>query len=125
MKKDGAVLSSQSGRRFLRWLFLALALICAMLLAGCFDDIKQGNEGGGGGAAPRNIVFATSTLQDGNLGGLAGADAICNTRASAAGLPGAYVAWLSSTTVDARDRLARPGAGCARTGCLSRTRSPT
>jgi hypothetical protein len=44
-----------------------------------------------------NIMFVTSTLQDGNLGGLTGADAICRARAGAAGLSGTYVAYLSST----------------------------
>jgi len=40
-------------------------------------------------------VFVTSTLHKGNLGGLAGADAICQARADAAGLGGTYFAWLS------------------------------
>ena len=35
------------------------------------------------------IVFLTSTTHTGNLGGLTGADAICNDLASTAGLPGA------------------------------------
>ena len=52
-----------------------------------------------------NRVFVTSTLQAGNLGGLAGADAICAAQASAAGLPGTYVAWLSTSTVNAASRL--------------------
>lgn len=39
------------------------------------------------------------------MGGLAGADSICRARANAAGLPGNYVAWLSTSTVDAIDRL--------------------
>jgi cysteine-rich repeat protein len=42
------------------------------------------------------LVFITSTLHDGDLGGLAGADAICNMRAAAADLPGTYMAWLST-----------------------------
>src|SRR5262245_28339890 len=50
-------------------------------------------------------VFATSTLQDGNLGGLEGADAICATRATAALLPGTFKAWLSTTTTSAASRL--------------------
>jgi hypothetical protein len=53
-----------------------------------------------------NRMFVTSTTQTGNLGGLAGADAICRTRALAAGLSGTYVAWLSTSTVNAIDRLA-------------------
>jgi hypothetical protein len=43
-------------------------------------------------------VFVTSTTHNGNLGGLTGADDICQVRASAAGLPGTYKAWLSDNT---------------------------
>lgn len=50
-------------------------------------------------------VFITSTSHTGNLGGLAGADAICQARADAAGLSGTYKAWLSDATTAARDRL--------------------
>ena len=54
-----------------------------------------------------NRAFVTSTTTPiGSLGSLANADAICATRASAAGLPGTYRAWLSTTTVDAASRLA-------------------
>ncbi|MFV8750384.1 DUF4215 domain-containing protein [Nannocystaceae bacterium ST9] len=42
------------------------------------------------------LVFITSTLHDGDLGGLAGADEICNMLAAAADLPGTYMAWLST-----------------------------
>ena len=35
-------------------------------------------------------VFTTSTFHQGNLNGLAGADAICNARAAEASLPGIY-----------------------------------
>jgi hypothetical protein len=53
-----------------------------------------------------NIAFVTSTSNHtGNLGGLTGADAICNARAQAVNLPGTYRAWLSTTTVNAIDRL--------------------
>ena len=53
-----------------------------------------------------NYVFVTSTAHRGGaLGGLAGADAICQERADAAGLPGTYRAWLSSAQQDAKDRL--------------------
>jgi hypothetical protein len=51
-------------------------------------------------------VFVTSTSHvAGDLGGLVGADAICNQRAAEAGLPGTYVAWLSDAANDAVDRL--------------------
>lgn len=52
-----------------------------------------------------NIAFVTSTTHTANLGGLAGADTICNARAAAAGLTGTYRAWLSSTTTNAVTRL--------------------
>lgn len=52
-----------------------------------------------------NIAFVTSTSHNGNLGGLAGADAICKARASAAGLAGSYRAWLSTSTTNAITRL--------------------
>ena len=41
-------------------------------------------------------VFVTSEMYDGNLGGLAGADAKCQALADAAGLPGTYMAWIST-----------------------------
>jgi hypothetical protein len=53
-----------------------------------------------------NFVFVTSRAYTGNLGGLAGADAICQTHAAEAGLPGTYVAWLATSTVTAPSRLA-------------------
>lgn len=52
-----------------------------------------------------NYAFVTSTDQNGNLGGLEGADRLCNDLADAAGLPGTYVAFLSDETVSALDRL--------------------
>lgn len=47
---------------------------------------------------PPKVVFHTSQGYQGNLGGLAGADAICQTHAEAAGLSGSYMAWLSDLT---------------------------
>jgi len=51
-------------------------------------------------AVPPRIVFVTSLNFDANLGGLTGADAECNTLASAASLPGSYLAWLGDGTND-------------------------
>ena len=45
-------------------------------------------------------VFETSTNHQGNFGGVAGADAICATRASAAGLGGTWMAWVASDDSD-------------------------
>jgi hypothetical protein len=56
-------------------------------------------------------VFATATSYSGNLGGLSGADNICQTRASALGLTNAdkFKAWLSDEANDASDRLTSDG----------------
>jgi Putative metal-binding motif len=54
---------------------------------------------------PGKIIFITSQTFNGNLGGLAGADAKCQQLADAAGLGGTFKAWLSDSTTDARDRL--------------------
>lgn len=57
------------------------------------------------GECRRKIVFVTSTTHTGNLGGLAGADNICQSRALAAGLAGTFRAWLSNSITDASSRL--------------------
>jgi hypothetical protein len=41
-------------------------------------------------------AFVTSVTSSGNLGGFAGADTLCKTRATAASLGGTWVAWLSN-----------------------------
>ena len=50
-------------------------------------------------------AFVTKEAYTGNLGGLSGADGICKENALLAGLPGSYVAWLSTDTIDAKDRI--------------------
>lgn len=55
--------------------------------------------------ATSNRVFVTSTTYNGNLGGLAGADAKCQARADTANLGGTWKAWLSDGTVSAASRL--------------------
>jgi hypothetical protein len=47
-----------------------------------------------------NFFFVTSTTYTGNLGGFAGADSICQTRAAAGGLAGTYVAVLEQRILD-------------------------
>lgn len=42
-------------------------------------------------------MFATAGTYNGNLGGVAGANAICQAEANTAGLPGTYKAWLSDS----------------------------
>lgn len=60
-----------------------------------------------GGA--EKIIFATSSKQNGDLGGLSGADGICGDLAESAGLEGTFKAWLSSSGQPAEERLAHAG----------------
>ena len=54
-------------------------------------------------------AFVSSTIVNGGLGGVAGADKICNDLAKAQGLAGTYVAWISTTGVNAIDRITANG----------------
>lgn len=65
---------------------------------------------------PAKGVFVTRGTYSGALtsvmglsDGLAAGDAICQQRAKAAGLPGTWVAWLSSSAHDAIDRITAAG----------------
>ena len=61
----------------------------------------------GGACIVGRWAFTTSSARNGNLGGLAGADALCQGLASAAGLPGTYRAWLSDSTGSPSTRFTR------------------
>lgn len=50
-------------------------------------------------------IFRTETVQNANLGGIAGADAICAAQALAAGLEGEFKAWLSTIASPVADRV--------------------
>jgi hypothetical protein len=60
-------------------------------------------------AVAAQLVFVSSDVHTGKLGGLAGGDAICNGLAQAAGLPGMWVAWLSNAGINAGDRISGNG----------------
>jgi len=77
-------------------LLIGLAVL-SIVLASC-----GGGGGGGGSTIPvAHVAFVTSTTYTANLGGIAGADAKCQARANAAGLPGTFKAWISDSTTDA------------------------
>jgi len=57
---------------------------------------------------PGPIVFVSSAATKGNIGGLAGADAMCQGLAAGAGLSGTFKAFLSDSVMTATARLARP-----------------
>lgn len=56
-------------------------------------------------ASQQSRVFVTSTTYDGNLGGLPGADAKCQTRADTVNLGGSWKAWISDTTTSVESRF--------------------
>ena len=109
---------------------VGLRLACCLSLIvsiGCgrfdFDRVNDGDAGTNGDASnapdggdapgdgpvtdsPYNLVFVTSTsTRLAEVGGLAGADAMCNQLAADAGLRGTYVAWLSDASTSAASRL--------------------
>ncbi len=53
----------------------------------------------------KRIIFVSSNTYNGNLGGLSGADTICNNLASASGLSGGFKAWLSHSTSNISDEI--------------------
>lgn len=91
---------------------LLMLLMSLSAVAAC-----SGGGGGGGSSDPQLTVhkaFVTSVTGSGNLSawadangktGLAAADAVCQTRATAAGLSGTFVAWLSDSSNDAFCRI--------------------
>jgi hypothetical protein len=50
------------------------------------------------GQQPKLVFVTSETFVGGTLGGLAGADVLCNKAAAAGNLPGSYLAWLSDST---------------------------
>ncbi|MFT3772526.1 MAG: hypothetical protein QM820_44600 [Minicystis sp.] len=114
-----------------RWTAPLLALM-TLPLFGCVSKLDLGNHDGGGGSSPDGgsppdagapdsghagkLVFVTDGRYIGDLrteggatSGPEGGDAICQTEAMAAHLGGVYKAWLSTSTEDARDRIAPVG----------------
>jgi hypothetical protein len=68
-------------------------------------DGSAGSPGDCDLASPDKVIFVSSALYTGNLGGLTGADNKCQTLADAAKLCGTFKAWLSDGTGNAADRL--------------------
>ncbi len=68
-------------------------------------DVIVNGDGSDGAVVTHRRVFITSGDYSANLGGLSGADGICNSVATGAGLSGTWAAWLSSSTVNAASRI--------------------
>lgn len=88
--------------------FLKLILITCLI--SCNDSSKSNSTGGpsdpiDGIQSGQQRLFLTSTTYNGNLGGLSGADVKCQNEARAAGLRRTYKAFLSSSTILAKNRF--------------------
>lgn len=83
--------------------------ICQSTGCRCSDTLPcpTGQCCDGTGTCGECKVFATSTKGPGNIGGLEGADAECQRLANAAGLPGAYLAWLSDSNASPASRFTK------------------
>lgn len=83
---------------------ITACILAAALLTGCLTE--------SGDNTPKNPkrLFVTSTTHTGNLGGLAGADSICEARATGAGLDSGWTAFLSDSLSPAPGRVAEAGA---------------
>jgi hypothetical protein len=118
-----SALPMRAGARSSRWVRVfrsASFAIAGLSLAGCFalfsldgygppPEATESSPDGGGDAltAPVavRIVFVTSDQVTGALGGVAGANTLCNDLASKAGLPGHYRAWISDKSSTPKDKF--------------------
>lgn len=79
------------------------------------SDATSDGSGSGSGPDQPNLVFVTSQkVVPGSLGSVDAADTLCTSLAGAAGHPGHYVAWLSSSTASATSRIGATARGWVR-----------
>ena len=66
-------------------------------MGGAGGEGGAGGDGGAGGGPDPSLrrVFVSSSVSDGDLGGIIGADATCQDLADAAGLGGSWMSWTS------------------------------
>ena len=70
------------------------------------NDVDTDGDGLEDGAERLDgVAFVTSSATTPDFGGVAGGDALCQGAADAAGLGSGFSAWLSTSAVDARDRI--------------------
>jgi hypothetical protein len=90
---------------------LVACAVAVCSLPACSEDDDPSEDTATEANQPANAMsfFVTSTTQDGNLGGLSGADDICNTLARAEGSTKTFAAYLSAenggTPIHARNRI--------------------
>jgi hypothetical protein len=82
-----------------------LAAATAILSAGSLALIAQAPAPAAKAAANMSFFVTSANAKGGNLGGLTGADTVCQALAKAAGSTKTWRAYLSSSTVDAKSRI--------------------
>ncbi len=84
------------------------ALLAAVAACGDEDSVDCGCEEVGCSAPMcTKIAFVLSAAMPAKFGGLVAADQMCAQQASAAGLPGSYLAWLSDESTGPSDRFSK------------------
>lgn len=79
----------------------------AAIDAGDDAGIDAGIDSGVDAGRTERQIFVTATRQNAKFGGIAGADALCASQASTAGLEGEFKAWLSTINSPVSERLTR------------------
>jgi hypothetical protein len=73
--------------------------------SGLDSGVDSGIDSGLDASVLERRIFVTASVQNADFGGLDGADALCASQASAAGLDGEFKAWLSTMVSSVSDRL--------------------
>lgn len=89
---------------FLSLFFISL-LTTSHISSAARLSVLFGGSGSGSSGKAYARAFVTSTKYDGNLGGIAGADAKCQARADAVSLGGTWKAIISDSTTNAYGRM--------------------
>ena len=110
-------------RSFSIALLLCVAFVFVLFLVGIFSIVniglnQKGESFGSGGVDEDEAegtylsptydhyrVFVSSSTSNGDIGGIVGADTLCQNVANTAGLGGNWKAWLSNSTTSASSRL--------------------
>jgi len=86
-------------------LLFAIAMTGQLACSSTDTTTDAGTDAGADAGMTEWRIFRTETIQNANLGGIAGADAICAAQALAAGLEGEFKAWLSTIASPVADRV--------------------
>jgi len=95
-------------KKYNRSVIVSVLILPIFLSISCGGGGSNGGDNNSGTPNPSPAVkriFVTKATYNGNMGGLTGADNLCNSSAAAAGLGGTWKAWLSDASSDAINRI--------------------